>query len=337
LFWARCAERYLRGGGSICFVLPYAVLNAPVFAGLRRGEMGPVRIRLSGAWALEKVWPIFGAQSGASTTSTCVLFGQLAAPPALPATIDRWTGRLPRRDADSAEAARALVHHRVPWPAERTLIGGSPYRERFRQGATIVPRRFFFVEMERGGRLGVRRDAPIVRGRIGTMDKAPWNTVVPLRGPVEVAFLRNVLLGETVAPYRLFEPAMAVIPLDGDVLLDSAAAREADHRLLAQWLRDIEAKWAAHSNRDTAGGGGGGPAARRAFHRLAPRHPHRPRRRWHRRGDRGAGRRAAGELKRPHRPLPPRLLRSRHEHALPASRLAALVGAVRRAAGGAAL
>jgi hypothetical protein len=253
LFWARCVDRYLRPGGAIGFVLPYAVLNATAFAGLRGGEMGQARVRLTGAWALEKVWPIFGAQSGSSTTSTCVLFGRRQAPAGLPATIDRWTGLLPRRDANAAEAAHALTHTRVPWPPERLLAGASPYRERFRDGATVYPRRFFLVEPEAGGRLGVRRAAPRVRGRTGKLDKHPWNTVEPPQGPVEEVFLRRLLLGETIAPYRLLEPALAVIPLDGATLLDAAAARAAGHRYLAAWLRDIETKWAQHSNRTTAG------------------------------------------------------------------------------------
>ena len=40
LFWARGAERYLAPGGRLAFVLPYAVMNAPVFAALRNGLMG---------------------------------------------------------------------------------------------------------------------------------------------------------------------------------------------------------------------------------------------------------------------------------------------------------
>jgi N-6 DNA Methylase len=100
LFWARGAERYLVRGGRLAFVLPYAVLNAPVFAGLRAGRLGQTPVRLTGGWALERVWPIFGAQSGSSTTSTCVLFGRREMAGAHPAEVDRWEGHLPRRDAD---------------------------------------------------------------------------------------------------------------------------------------------------------------------------------------------------------------------------------------------
>lgn len=92
-----------------------------------------------------------------------------------------------------------------------------------------------------------------MRGRTGTLDKAPWTGVEPPRGPVEGQFLRRVVLGETIAPFRLLEPVTAVIPLDGLKPLDAAAASEAGHRHLAAWLRDTEAKWTANSNKGTEG------------------------------------------------------------------------------------
>ncbi len=253
LFWARGADRYLAPRGRIAFVLPYALLNAPVFAPLRAGRMGEARVRLEGAWALERVWPIFGAQSGSSTTSTCVLFGRRVMAGPHPTEIDRWEGHLPRRDASDAEATLALARTRVPWPRPRTLVGASPYRARFRNGASIFPRRFFMVEPEPTGRLGNRRDAPRMRGRAGPLDKHPWTTVEPPRGPVEARFLRQIALGETVTPFRLLATVPAVIPLDGPALLDAAAAATAGHHHLAAWLRDIEAKWAAHSNEKADG------------------------------------------------------------------------------------
>ena len=215
LFWARGAERYLVPGGRLAFVMPYAVLNAPVFAGLRTGRLGQTRVRLTGGWALERVWPIFGAQSGSSTTSACVLFGRRERAGEHPAEVDRWEGRLPRRDADDTEATRALTHSRVPWPRARTLVGTSAYRARFRQGASIVPRRFFIADHEPAGRLGSRRVAPRMHGRAGPLDKYPWTTVEPPRGPVEAKFLRQIVLGETIVPFRLLDTVTAVIPLDG--------------------------------------------------------------------------------------------------------------------------
>ncbi len=253
LFWARGAERYLKPEGRIAFVLPYAALNAPVYAGLRAGRMGEARVRLTGAWALERVWPIFGAQSGSSTTSTCVLFGRREMAGPHPAEVDRWEGRLARRDADEAEAARALTHSRVAWPRARTLVGASQYRERFRNGATIYPRRFFIVDPAPASRLGRSAHAPIMQGHVGSLDKLPWASVEPPRGPVEVEFLRQLVLGETIAPFRMLESVTAVIPLEASRVIDSAAAREAGHRHLAAWLADIEAKWVEHANKAADG------------------------------------------------------------------------------------
>lgn len=94
-------------------VLPYAALNAPAFAGLRRGDFGGARVGLTEGWSLEKVRPLFQAQSGSSTTSTCVLIGQRDANGSMPAVVTRYVGTLPRRDATEEEAERA----RHPWSA----------------------------------------------------------------------------------------------------------------------------------------------------------------------------------------------------------------------------
>jgi hypothetical protein len=133
------------------------------------------------------------------------------------------------------------------------LIGVSPYRARFRQGATIVPRRFFIVDPAPVSRLGRSAHAPIMQGRAGRLDKHPWTAVEPPRGPVEAEFLRPLALGESVAPFRMLDTVTAVIPLRGGKVLDAAAARVDGHRHLAAWLADVEAKWAAHANKETDG------------------------------------------------------------------------------------
>lgn len=253
LFWARGAERYVRDGGSLALVLPYAVLNAPVFAAMRDGTMRGVKVALTGGWGLERVWPIFGAQSGSSTTSTCVLFGERDREGPPPAEFDRWVGVLPRRDASEAEAAAALVHVRAAWPRPRTLVSASPYRRRFRQGATFNPRRFFLVEHADAGRLQSRRDAPRVRGRVGNLDNAPWTTVQPPEGPIERDFVRPIALGESIAPYRMLDLATGVVPMEDGIVLNSASADAHGHRGLAAWLRDAEDKWNEHSNKNTDG------------------------------------------------------------------------------------
>jgi hypothetical protein len=160
---------------------------------------------------------------------------------------------LPRRDASETEADASLRHAHEPWPAITTLEGASVYRARFKQGASIAPRRFFLVEREAAGRLGNNPAAPLVHGKTGPLDRLPWRDVDPPRGAMEAEFLRPLLLGESIAPFRLLTLALAVIPVDGEALVDAEAAANVGNRYLAAWLRDIEAKWAAHCSKQQNG------------------------------------------------------------------------------------
>jgi hypothetical protein len=65
--------------------------------------------------------------------------------------------------------------------------------------------------------------------------------------------LRPLLLGESIAPFRLLQPALAVIPVTERAVMDARAAGEAGYRHLAAWMRDIEAKWSTHASKRSDG------------------------------------------------------------------------------------
>lgn len=248
LFVVRTAELYLRPGGRLAMVLPYAALNRPAYAGLRRGEFGTVKLRVTGAWAMRnRVKPLF-------PNSSCVLFAERAEPRGLPARVRTLAGLLPRRDASEAEAAAAIDEAEAPWPPE-PRFGESYYRRLFFNGATVFPRRFFLVERRDAGPFGANPEEPLLIGRTGSMDKPPWKDLAPPEGRVEARFLRPLYLGEGIAPFRLLEPAEAVIPIapDGRGLLDAAAAERRGFPRLAAWLRHCEGLWNAHSSKAADG------------------------------------------------------------------------------------
>ncbi len=175
LFWARSVERYLKPGGTIAFVLPYAALNRAAFAGLRRGNYASASVRITAGWSLAPLREVF-------RNSACVLIGRRAAAGPLPSHVLEFSGTV-RGDASATEAERSLGRELVPWPPIATLDGASPYRARFKQGATLVPRRFFLVERALAGRLGSSLAAPRVRGRQGAMDREPWRRNPAARRP----------------------------------------------------------------------------------------------------------------------------------------------------------
>jgi BarA-like signal transduction histidine kinase len=172
----------------------------------------------------------------------------------LPQTIRAASGTLPRRNATPQEAQKMLTWHDASWPAVSDDETGSSYRDAFRNGATIFPRVLCVVEPAPVGSIGAHRAAPVVHSRRTAQEKPPWKNLPPLRGNVEAPFLRPLYLGESIAPFRLLEPALAVIPWDQSArrLLDADAAQRAGHIHLARWLVGAERLWRQHGRSGTS-------------------------------------------------------------------------------------
>ncbi|HWQ27742.1 MAG TPA: N-6 DNA methylase, partial [Dehalococcoidia bacterium] len=246
-FFARCVELYLRDHGTIAFVMPYAALNRKQFEGFRRGWFGGsdevfATVRFTDAWALDEgVQPLFPVPA-------CVLFARRSETGPLPSRILAATGTLPRRDATPEEAAAALEWRQVPWPGAPALEAGSAYRAAFRQGATMVPRMLCCVQPVQIGRLGMRMDAPLVESRRTPQEKEPWRSLPPVQSNVEAKFLRPLYLGESVAPFRLLDPVLAVVPWEEETgrLLDAATSLRSGYLYVSRWLEEAERLWRQH-------------------------------------------------------------------------------------------
>ena len=244
---ARAVDLYMKRDGKIAFVLPYAALSRDPYSKFRTGDfnlkMTPKAVRFTAAWTFPSdVQPLFPVPS-------CVLFavGE-SLPRRLPAKVLRHSGHLPMRDATPEMADANLQARQDDWPAD-TGVSASLYREKFRQGATLVPRRLVIVGLEpTSGRLGANALAPIVRGRTSSQDKLPWKELDPLRGPVEVEFLRPVYLGESIAPYRVLSTVTGVIPWNPNSrrVMNKDGAYSVGKSLLAAWLTKAESLWDAH-------------------------------------------------------------------------------------------
>jgi hypothetical protein len=85
-----------------------------------------------------------------------------------------------------------------------------------------------------------------IRSRRSANEKQPWKGLDALSGNVESQFVHPLHLGETVVPYRLKEPVLAVVPWDGTRLLGIDDDRLDSYPGLADWWRRAEALWTAH-------------------------------------------------------------------------------------------
>ncbi|MFJ9926285.1 N-6 DNA methylase [Streptomyces misionensis] len=256
LFIARAVQQYLTVGGSFAFVVPNPVLDRPYWKGFRAGDYPdpnePVRVQFTGSWDLRRLRPHFFPRGSA------VIFGQRIsaavgdaaldnAPVPLPKATQRWTGKIPARAHDWAHVQQWVTRE----AAELRYVGedliSSPYRTRFWQGATIVPRVLFFVEQQDAGPLGLGGGRVRVRSERSSTEKKPWKDLPDLEGVVEAQFVRPVLLGESVLPYRLLTPRKAVLPIEGsNTLLHGGHDHIDRYADLAKWWRAAEELWLEH-------------------------------------------------------------------------------------------
>ena len=260
----RAADLYLKGGGTIAFVLPRSLFSADQHDGLRRRTF-----RLSTnqrqtllwreLWDCEKVTPLFNVPS-------CVLIAEKmdlpASPPApgegIPGQVLR--GKLARRNASLAEAEGALEVEEVQFSlnvrGKRSFWavgkGGdaqaaSYYKARFAQGATIVPRSFWFVQVKPSP-LGFNPDLPPLEtaDRAREQAKDAYKDVF-FHDAAESRFLYATLLSTDLLPFGHLDYRLVVLPIEpeGDhyKLIDADEARQRGYLHLVRWLEKVEEEW----------------------------------------------------------------------------------------------
>ena len=160
---------YLKEGGRIAFVMPFAAMTRGQFEMFRTGSFYTRKVQFYDAWVFsDDVQPLFPVPS-------CSLFATAnrGLSRGLPEKVRLYSGVLPYRDAPEKVADQALkVINDAPRPEEGSFKEGSAYRKAFRQGATLVPRMLCFVERVKRGRIGANPKMPVVRSRRSTQKEA---------------------------------------------------------------------------------------------------------------------------------------------------------------------
>jgi hypothetical protein len=254
LFLLRAADLYLKEGGTIAFVLPRSIFSADQHDALRQGTFKGVHLTWSELWDLEGVEPLFNVPS-------CVLFGRKTSPlsPFGEVRGEVLSGRLPRRNASLLEAEAVLKVEEVQfflnrrgkrsfWATTKSVHGApSFYKNLFKNGATIYPRPFWFVEIAPSP-LGFDPNLPplVTSQRAQEQAKDAYQGLV-FKGSVESRFLYATLLSTDLLPFGHLDYRLVVLPIEpeGDHyrLLTADQARQRGYLRLAEWLERVQAEW----------------------------------------------------------------------------------------------
>ena len=284
VFLAHSTNYFLKVSGQLAFVLPRSFISADQHDRTRAGET--VGVKLTSVWDLEGIAPLFRVPS-------CVFFVQSVADkkvshpiPAAGIAGVSIAGRLPRSQMHWNDAGPRLATEKVRWfysqlsagkrrsrsALTRTkgeaLLGSNAYADRFKQGATIVPRSFYFVEIEDGEKENRKKDNPnnreneeialtervvLLRPSASILRdaKPPWKSQT-ISGKLEGAFLFTTAVAKNVVPFLLIEPLLVALPL---VIREENSAKRfevVDHdeilneRFASRWFAEAERLWNKH-------------------------------------------------------------------------------------------
>ncbi len=129
----------------------------------------------------------------------------------------------------------------------------NPYKKNFKQGATIVPRCFYFVELD-------QQIPPDFEDRILNIKtseaieadaKRPWKGL-KFNGKIESRFLFRTALAKSILPFALYNPDLVVLPVLIETdhtnnikikLLESEELRREGYLNAARWFKNVEDTW----------------------------------------------------------------------------------------------
>jgi hypothetical protein len=238
LFFAFSHVHYLHDGGTIAFVMPRSVLTgAKQHRHFQQKDLGVVRVI-----DCEDVEPLFNVPS-------CVIMARKGAKSDWPVGAVKVSGRLPVRNLSLEKAREYLSFEETSFAPPFASTGpASPYLDKFIQGATIVPRCFWFVRpTAEAWVIDPQRPALETDPEIQKQAKKPWKGL-SLSGEVEADFLFATLLGADMIPFGYVRQRLVVLPLevkpDGKgQLITAEVAIKLGKTGLANWLRKAEAFW----------------------------------------------------------------------------------------------
>ncbi len=222
IFFAYCCSYFLKDNCKLAFVLPRSIFSADHHDNTRSGKASG--FRLTQIWDLKDVSPLFNVPS-------CVMIVEKGNNnKKLPVTgLDGvvFNGRLKTHNCHLPEALNHISETEVKWyfvqQGTATAFSMSkkkiqnrinPYRSKFKQGATIVPRTFYFVELAQitppdlVDRIVYLKTAESIKSDT----KEPWKKYT-FKGRMESRFLFRTALSKSILPFSLYKPDMVVLPI----------------------------------------------------------------------------------------------------------------------------
>lgn len=264
IFLTYCSSYFLKENGKIAFVLPRSFFSGDQHENTRSGKAKG--FRLTQIWDLMDVSPLFRIPSG-------VLFAKKSeVKKSLPTSgLDgiSFSGNLPVHNCNLITATPKLTEVENKWyyiqqgkssafsnRKSKSSNKVNPYKALFKQGATILPRAFYFIELTQG----IPDDWEERIISIKTSDeiqpdaKAPWKDL-NFEGKIESNFIFRTALSKSILPFALHQPDLVALPITIELngsnqkkikILSAKELLQEGYRDASKWFQNAERIWDIH-------------------------------------------------------------------------------------------
>jgi hypothetical protein len=212
LFFVLSTDAYLKKDGVIAFVMPRSVLTGAKqhkrFQEFLQGYQLP-STQLEKLLDVEEVSPLFNVPA-------CVLIakkhGQVEK-----VTVKILSGKLTSKNVKWSTAEAELKATTKQKTADKIFppaLEPSTYLKQIKEGATIVPRSFWFVQPVASA-FGINQAKPAIETHPEAQRtaKKPWQNI-HLKGEVEAQYLYATILGRQLLPFGYTELSLVILPLE---------------------------------------------------------------------------------------------------------------------------
>lgn len=266
IFLAYCSSYFLSNQGKISFVLPRSFFSADHHDNTRSGKA--IGFKLTQIWDLKDVSPLFRIPS-------CVFFaepakaGEKKKVPVSGLQGNIFSGKLTEHNCNLLTAKENITEESVKWyyikqgkasaisnKRTKSNTNENPYKNLFKNGATIYPRVFYFVDINQ--ELPEDFTDRILNIKTTTTidadSKKPWKGL-KFTGRIESNFIFRTALAKSILPFALYKPDLVVLPIlveknnEGKKkikLQSSKDLMQEGYLNASKWFNNVENIWQIH-------------------------------------------------------------------------------------------
>ncbi|HPG29654.1 MAG TPA: N-6 DNA methylase [bacterium] len=265
IFLAHSVSYFLNENGRLAFVLPRSFLTADHHHNTRAGKTK--NVKLTELWDLKEVKPLF-------KVPCCVLFAEKSEIENNPLSDKgikglNIQGRIRIPFLKTVDIKSSINFSKTQWyfisMQKRSAFSNDNiyrsvrpnyYKNKFKQGATIVPRNFYFVNIlqDYNGDIHDRKLFVETSKDFIKDGKKPWKDLY-FRHTIDSNFLFSTAVAKNVAPFILINPPVALLPVIADEqnqikLLDWNGIKNEGFIDTAFWFKWVEEEWEKHKTQN---------------------------------------------------------------------------------------